>query len=326
MAVITQNQTSLLGELFQSGKHPNSFLRLLGGIGGQVQLTSAKEFPIGVFYALRTPSQPAVLEGANAPAPQNRTFTQATNVIQIHQEAATITYLAMSDKTMSGVIPLPQGPANGPVQNPRNIDFQIGAALDTISQDFNFSCLNGVFSNPADPSGTALKTRGLNTAIVTNYIDHSADTGVTPAMYRAYINGLLLQMIASNGYLIDEHFTLIANPYDFSNICAAYENIGTQYLNAEQMIFGVKVRTIFTRFGIIKLVLDPDQPLGIVTIANMSVMGIVGMDANGRGVVFAEELAKVGSALPWQVYGQIGLDHGPEYLSGKFKVAAGISL
>ena len=326
MAVVTQNQFSLLGELFQTGKRPNTFLRLLGGLQGQVIETTAKEFPTGVYYALRAPSQPANLEGANAPAPQNRTITQTTNVIQIFQEAVTLTYLAMGDKTMAGVVPIPQGGANGPVINPRDQAWQIKTALDTVAQDANYSFLNGVFNNPADPSGTALKTRGLITGLVTNVVDHSADTGVTPAMYRAYINGLLAQMIAANAYLIDETFTLLAGVTEFANICAAYESIGTQFIQPEQEVFGVKVRKIVTRFGTLLLALDPDVPAQTVVITDLGVCGIVGMPVPGKGLLFAEELAKTGSAEPMQIYGQLGFDGAYEALHGKFKVPAGVTL
>ena len=325
MAVITQNQLSLLGELFQAGKRPNTFLRLLGGLQGAVMETTSKEFPTGVYYALRPPSQPSVLEGANAPAPQNRTITQSTNVIQIFQEAVTLTYLAMGDKTMAGVVPLPQGPANGPVVNPRDQAWQLKTALDTVAQDCNFSFLNGIFANPADPSGAALRTRGLLTGLVTNVIDHSADANVTPAMYRGYINGLLAQMILSNAYLIDETFTLLAGVTEYANICAAYEQIGTQYLQAEQEVFGVKVRRIVTRFGTLLLALEPDMPAQTIAIADMGVCGVVGMPVPNKGLLFAEELAKTGSAEPMQIYGQLGFDGAFEALHGKFKVPPGIS-
>jgi len=326
MAAVTQNQFSLLGELFQTGKRPNTFLRLLGGIQGQVMETTAKEFPTGVYYSLRSPSQPANLEGANAPAPSNRTISQSTNVIQIFQEAVTLTYLAMGDKTMSGVVPLPQGTQNNPVVNPRDSAWQIKTALDIVAQDANYSFLNGVLSNPSDPSSTALKTRGLLTGIVTNTSDHSADTSVTPAMYRAYINSLLAQMIQSNGYLIDENFTLLAGVTEFANICASYEAIGTQYLQPEQEVFGVKCRKIVTRFGSLLLALDPDVPAQTVAIADMGVCGVVGMPVPGKGLLFAEELAKVGSAEPMQIYGQLGFDGAFEALHGKFKVPSALSL
>lgn len=322
MAVVTQNQFSLLGELFQVGKRPNTFLRLLGGLQGGVTETTSKEFPTGVYYALRAPSQPANLEGANAPAPQNRTLTQSTNVIQIFHEAVALTYLAAGDKTMAGVVPIPQGAANGPVINPRDEAWQIKTALDIVAQDVNFCCLNGVSANPNDPSAVALKTRGILPGLVTNNVDHSADANVTAAMYRGYINGMLAQMIAANGYLIDETFTAVAGVTEYANICAAYESIGTQYLMAEQEVFGVKVRKIITRFGTLLLALDPDMPAQTVLIADMGVCGLVGMPVPGKGLIFAEMLAKTGSADNWQIYGQLGFDGAYEALHGKFKVPA----
>jgi hypothetical protein len=37
----------------------------------------------------------------------------------------------------------------------------------------------------------------------------------------------------------------------------------------------------------------------------------------GKGNFFLEPLAKVGASEKYQIYGELGLDHGQEYLSGK---------
>jgi len=37
----------------------------------------------------------------------------------------------------------------------------------------------------------------------------------------------------------------------------------------------------------------------------------------GKGFLFYEELAKSGASEKGQIYGQIGLDHGPEIYHGK---------
>lgn len=327
MAVVTQNQFSLLGELFQVGKRPNTVLRLLGGIQGGMRTTTSKEYPTGVYYSLRAPGQANLaLEGANAPAAQNRTLSQSTNNIQIAQETVSVTYLAESDQTVGGVVPIPQGDVNRPVQNPRSLDFQIKTALDTVAQDYNWSLINGAGVNPADPSGTVLKTRGLLPSIVTNTADHSADTNVTPAMYRGYINQMLATMIASNGYMIDDNFTILAGVVEYANIAAAFTNQGQIYLTPETQVFGVKVRNILTTFGSLQLALDPDMPAQTIAISDLGDSGLVGMPVRDKGIVFAEALAHVGSAETWEVYGQMGADFGPEFLHGKIKVAAGLSL
>lgn len=335
MPGVNSTVVSYLGELFQSGKRPNTLLKLIGFFSGQVMETKAKVFPIGVFYNLRAPSQPSVLEGANAPAAQSRTVTQTTNNIQIHQETVSLTYLAQSDDTISGVVPIPQGKAQGSVVNPRSEAWQVQTALDTVAQDLNYSCLNGTGANPADPTATALQTRGLLTAIVTNANDHSADavgTGATgtatdPALqYRRYVEEAVRQTVITSGYNPDETYVIMAGTTEYNNVCAAYEAKGTIYLQPESEVAGIKIRKILTRYGTLLMALDPDVPAQYFTILNLGMVGIVGMPVPGKGILFEEPLAKVGSSDQSQIYGQLGLDHAPEFLHAKTKVPSGFSL
>ena len=246
------NVVPYLGELFQTQKRPNALLKLLGGIQGGVRESSAREFPIGAFYTLPAPSQPANLEGANAPNPQYRALTQSTNVVQIFQEAVQITYLAQSDKSVGGVVPIPQGEANRPVQNPRSTEFQVMTTLEKIAQDANYSFLNGTFSDPTDPAATALKTRGILTALVTNVIDHHTDVAanVTAASYKNYVEELIRTIIQQTGFAVDDTYTIMAGVGEFNNIQAAYESKTTPPY--DRTVGGLKLRQIYTRFGILE--------------------------------------------------------------------------
>jgi Family of unknown function (DUF5309) len=324
-----------LGELFQTVKRPNSLLKLAGHFQGEsigepfaYKESTAREFPIGAFYTLVAPSQPAVLEGANAPAAEYTALTQTTNVVQIFHKTVQVTYLAESDKSVSGIVPIPMGAAQGEVQNPRSTAFQVMATLERIAQDLNYSMFNGVYANPANPAATALQMRGLIPAIITCINDQSAVAGntVTAAMYRGFINGLLATMMAQNGYALDGTFTLFAGTTEFSNVCAAYEAFGTIYLTPESIVGGVKLRHVLTRFGTLNLVLDPDVPAQQLVITPLSQVGIVGLPVPDKGVLFEEPLFKQGSADQTQIYGQLGIDHGPEWLSGLLRVSSGISL
>lgn len=311
-----------LGELFQQNKRPNALLRLLGGIHGGVIQTKAKEFPIGVFWDLRAPAQPANLEGAAAPAAQYRSLTQTTNVVQIFHEKISLSYLAQSDKSVSGIVPIPQAEAQGSVQNPRDEAFQVMAALATIAQDANYSFLNGAYVNPADPSGTALKTRGLITAITTNVVDHSGDGAPSADTYRGYIEELVRTAIDNNGYMVDETWALFCDVTQFNNVQAAYSAMSSYRQPLDRNVAGVALRQIATRMGMLNLVLEPDMPANRVALVNLGVAGIVGLEVPGKGILFEEPLYKQGSSDETQLYGQLGVDHGPEYAHGLLKVAA----
>lgn len=315
-----------LGELFQSSKRPNTLLRMLGGIQGGVIESTSKEFPIGVFWDLRAPAQPANLEGAAAPAAQHRALTQATNVVQIFHEKVSASYLSQSDKAVSGVVPIPQGGAQGQMQNPRDPAFQVMAALATIAQDANYSFLRGIYQNPADPAGSALKTRGILTAITTNVVDKSGESAPDAATYRGWIQLLVQTVITTNGYNPDDTWTLMAGTVEFNNVQAAFEALASNRTPESREIAGMKVRQLYTRFGVLNLALEPDMPDDTVGLFNMGAAGIVGLPVPGKGILFEEPLYKQGSSDETQIYGQLGIAHGPEYFHGKLVVPAGTSL
>jgi hypothetical protein len=335
MAITTVTTAGYLGILFQQQKRPNAFLKMAGSFAGQsigdtfaYKAATSKEFPIGAFYQLPNPSQPANLEGANAPAATTQSISQATNVVQLFHETCSVTYLAESDKTISGVVPIPLGEANGEAQNPRSMEFQIRAKLQKIAQDANYSFLNGAYANPSDPSTTALKTRGIITAISTNYQDNSGDTAsaVDDKAYRGYVDSLLSSLIQHNGYAIDETFVAFAGATEFLNLSHSYQKQGTIYLDPDLKVAGIQVRKILTGFGTLLLALDPDVPAQTVLVAKMDEVGIVGLEVPGKGVIFEEPLYKLGSADQTQIYGQMGIDHAPEYLHGVFKVPSGVAV
>lgn len=314
-----------LGQLFQASRRPNNFLKMAGGFNG-VATTTGKEYPTGLFYDLRTPAQPAILEGADAPAAQYRAVTQATNVVQIFHEAINTTYLAQSDNTISGVVALPQGGMHRPVVNPRDPAWQVMAALETIAQDANYSFLRGTYSNPANPASTAMKTRGLITAVSTNAIDNSGDTVTTAAHYRSQINEAMAALVTSSGFNPDETWTWFGDATQYANIQAAFEGMTGSQMPPSREVAGWSIRTIYTRLGVLNIVLEPDMPADKFLIANMGVVGVVGLPVPGKGILFEEAVAKTGSTDKTQLYGQLGIDHGPEWAHAVVTLPSSVSL
>lgn len=335
MANTTVNTVSYLGQLRLLSRRPNALLRLAGHFTGAsvgepfaYKESTSREFPIGITYALPSPAQPAILEGANAPAANTRSLTQTTNVIQIFQEAVNVSYLAQSDQTVSGVVPIPQGAVNGPLINPRSTAFQVKTTLEKMAQDMNYSFLNGAYVNPANPASTALKTRGVITAIASNITDKTGDTAgaVTAALYRGYFDSLLQSMVTFNGYSIDETFVVMANAVDYQNITNAYAAKGQIFLAPEIQMAGIQINKIRTTFGTLLLVLEPDMPANNIAVIKMSEVGIVALPVPNKGVLFEEPLYKQGSADQTQIYGQLGCDHGLEFMHGLLKVVTGIAI
>ena len=59
-------------------------------------------------------------------------------------------------------------------------------------------------------------------------------------------------------------------------------------------------------------------PAGTATLFDPSIMAPVHQMVPGKGNFFLEQLSKVGAGETYQIFGQIGLDHGPEWMSAKF--------
>jgi hypothetical protein len=315
-----------LGELFQSGKRPNALLKMIGGIRGGVIETASREFPVGITYALDAPAQPGVLEGAAAPTAEHFATTQATNVVQIFHQKVETSYLAQGDKSVSGVVPIPQGAANSGPVNPRSPEFQVQLALDSIAQDVNYSFLRGSYVNPANPASTALKTRGLLTAVTTNAIDNSGESAPDAATYRGWIQTLVKTVVTANGYNPDDTWTLFCDATEYNNVQAAFEALSSNRNPESRDVAGMKIRILYTRFGIVNLVLEPDMPSDKVLLANLGVVSPVGLPVPGKGILFEEALSKTGSSDATQIYGQMGIDHGPEFCHGVLTVPSATAL
>lgn len=160
------NLPNYTGILHQLTPADTPFFSAIGGLTGGGQTTDT-EFEWQTFD-LRSAAQPAVLEGQDAPAEQERVRAQVKNVTQIHQETVGVSY------TKQAAIGRKAGLANEAVNPVRSeIDWQTEQMLKQMVRDINWSYINGVYQLPVDNT-TARKTRGLNTAITTNALDGSA--------------------------------------------------------------------------------------------------------------------------------------------------------
>ena len=237
-----------------------------------------------------------------------------------------MTYLAEGDKTITGVVPIPQGAAQGEVINPRSMDFQLMAKLAKVARDVNFTSVQGAYVNPADATATALKSRGIYTSIATNINDQTAVVAgtITAAMYRGYFESLMQSVVATNGYNPDKFWVVFADTQQYANLQRAYYGLTTPPYSRE--VAGMQIRELHTNFGTVMLVLEPDMPANAVMVTNLAQVGLVGMPVPGKGILFNEALAKTGSSDNEQIYGQIGLDHAPEWNHGKLLLPAGVVL
>lgn len=165
----TFNSPNYHGELFALTPIDTPLLSIAGGIGGGKQAT-AVEFEWQT-YDLRDPAIRPRLEGADAPAPEERVRANVKNVVQIFHETVGTSYTKQS--TYGQTATTQQAPFNSadplgfgnPVQNEHT--WQVAQALTQIARDVNYSFWHGKKYVPADNT-TARQTGGLLSVIQTN--------------------------------------------------------------------------------------------------------------------------------------------------------------
>jgi len=79
---------------------------------------------------------------------------------------------------------------------------------------------------------------------------------------------------------------------------------------------GVAIEQIETDFGLVGIVVSRFAPANTVLAIEMSVCNPVFLEIPGKGVLFYEELARTGASVDGQMFGEIGLDHGPSFAHG----------
>lgn len=158
----TYNLPNFVGELFQTTPSDTPFLSAIGGLTGG-KSTSATEFQWQT-YDLRDAGQNAKTEGASAPNAEARVRSNASNILQIHQESIDVSYTKQAAVgNFSGL--------NIPGRNPvlDELGWQTNVKLKQIARDVEYSFIRGAYHKPADNT-TARKTRGILEAITTNII------------------------------------------------------------------------------------------------------------------------------------------------------------
>lgn len=170
MAGITGQGTSFnlpnfVGDLFGISPEDTPLLTAIGGLTGG-QPVYAKRFE-WEYYDLRAADGTgrARLEGAAAPTAEARVRANASNVLQIIQEAVEVSYTKLAARNQVTTATLVTG--TNPVTN--ELDWQLTQTLKQIARDVNDAFINGTFAEPAD-NATPRKTRGLLQAIATNAI------------------------------------------------------------------------------------------------------------------------------------------------------------
>ena len=294
------------GMLFNKG---NTRTPLSSIIGGRAKTTNHVEFVIGQEYTGGgVGSQPGISETASLTAPDASVATrsQSTNVTQIFMESVGISYAKQSNMgTLSGVNI--QGQSANPVNE---LDFQVAVKMQKVARDIEYTFINGVYAK-ATKDADANKTRGLVSAITSN----------TKAMGNKPLGlwdvaEMLKKVYESNAPT--QNLVLWCDAITMFQINADAVNNGLTVIPASREVNGIALSSVVTPLGVVYLYLGECLPAGTALLLNLDVISPVYQPVPGKGNFFLEPLAKTGAGEKYQLFGQLGLDHGPEWYHGKF--------
>ena len=300
------NLPNYAGELFSADATQTPLLSMTGGLTGGRQ-TDNLEFPTAVLYDYPQAEQPEISEMASTAAPEARhaVTAQETNVVQIHQEVIDLSYVALSNRhRMSGLNTGGQTPA---YEDERL--FQLRHKLIKVARDVEHSFINGVY-HKAGNVGEANQTRGL-LELSRSYVNFNGDGEVLSA---ELLRELYREMANAGAYFNDMVMFLPA--YQKQQLTEVYAKQMGVNLPMTRQVGGVNITQVETDFFQMGVVWNRFVPEDTVLIVDVAHVAPVFQVVPGKGVLFAEELAKTGASEKLQLFGQIGLAHGAGFLHG----------
>jgi len=302
----TWNLPNYAGELFTADPTQTPLLSMIGGLTGGRQ-TANDEFPTAVLFDYPEPTQPDISEQASATAPAATHIARAqeSNVVQIHQEVIDITYLKQSNgDKLSGL-----NSANQTANPPDEKAWQVQQRLVKIARDVEHSFIGGTYQK-ATSASVANKTRGM---LEVASGDSAVDAN-NSLLTKELLKQLYLQMANNGAYF--SNMVLFCNAEIKQQLTALYENQLGYNQPAQRSVGGMSITSLETDFFNMGIVWNRFMPKDTILVADVSYVAPVFQAVPNKGVLFEEPLAKIGASDRIQIYGQIGLAHGPSFLHG----------
>lgn len=302
----TFNLPNFAGDLFTASPTQTPFLSMIGGLSGGMK-TDNDEFSTGLLYEFPDPVQPSISEQASVTAPEATAIVreQKTNVTQIFHESIAITYAKMANRgKLTGLN------TAGAQANPTSeLDWQIAQRLKKIARDVEYTFLNGTFAK-AGAVDEPNKTRGMLELCSTGTTIDAGNATLTIDLLKQ-----LFKAMADAGAQFG-NMVLFCGSTQKQRITNLYEAQVGYNTPATRSVGGMNIQKLETDFFEMGICYDPFMPPTALMIADVSVCAPVFQDVPGKGVLFLEDLAKTGAAEKKQIYGEIGLAHGPAFLHG----------
>lgn len=295
----TFNLPNFVGDLFNVSPEDTPLLSAIGGLtGGREAFDKTFEWQ---FYDLRDADAARQrVEGANAPVAEERVRSNADNVLEIHQEAVSLSYTKLAVGNRGGFGSTARG--TSPVVD--EMAWQMEQQIKQVARDVELTFITGVYAKPAD-NATPRKTRGLLEAITTNVIDLSA-----AALTESDINDLFQASYDGGGMAEGETRTLLVGSAMKRQLTKIFIRDAGVPAPPSRNVGGVNLQTIETDFGRANIMVDRYMPAGVVAAVSLEELAPRFLSVPGKGHFFWEPLAKTGAAENSQLYGEIGLEYG----------------
>lgn len=306
----TYNLPNYHGELYTVTPTETPFLSAIGGLSGGKR-TKSVEFEWQTVDRRASSANNVALEGAAAPTAAERSRSNVSNVVEVHHSSVEVSYTRQAATGMYGGINI--GVDDNPVND--ELTMQIMAELQSMAVDVEQSFMTGTYQKPAN-NITPRKTRGLLTAISTNV---NANGGTPRAISKAIVDATLSTMFTNGAPLGQDSTVFIVGPGQKVALSNLYATATLSQPTMSRNIAGMAFDTIVTDFGTFGVMLDRWMPTGQIAVADLSVCAPVWLEIPGKGLLFAEQIAKTGASEKWQLYGEVGLEYGPETYHGLIK-------
>lgn len=308
----TYNLPNYTGELFQITPEDTPLLSAIGGLTGG-QAVNAPIFSWQETDLRDADENRQRKEGAEAPEASARKRVNATNVLEIHQEAVDISY---TKQAASGLIATggdPQVTVGSTTIPASELRFQIDTQLKQIARDVERTFITGKYQNPADNTKPR-KTRGLLEAIKTNTKTVEGELTEDDVLD-------LMQMAWENGGLMESETRTLVVGAAMKRLLSKIFVKDAGYKENSRNVGGVNLQTIETDFGLANIMLNRHVPGDTLIAASLESLAPTFMEIPGKGHFFAEPLAKTGASDKVQIYGEIGFKYGNERKHGKLTIA-----
>lgn len=320
----TYNLPNYVGDLFAASREDTPLLSAIGGLTGGESVGST--FFEWQGYDLRdAETDRQRVEGANAPDGEHRTRYNASNVLEIHQEAVEISYTKQGASRQRATSGEPDVTIGNTVIPADELQWQLDQQFKQIARDIEKTFIAGTYNKPTSNS-TARRTRGLLEAATTNVGAAQYPAGDEPLYVRAggileNAVGDLFQEVWNNGGIREGETRTIVVGGDLKRALTRAFVKDAGYREETRNIGGVNLETIMTDFGRANIMLNPYMPAGKLAVVSLEDLRPAFLEIPGKGHFFAEPLAKVGAADKVQIYGEIGLNYGNEKKHGVLTVS-----